>query len=183
MTLHDAIARFARHLQANSCSVHTVRSYACDLRSLERFLEGGMPVKRITVHALNAFLTSNDAKMSVSGKPKGQGAINRLRAVLRSFFRWLFEAGQIQTNPAATLRVRSYRQPTPKMLADADRKKLLDGMCASADPFALRDQTIVELMLGTGIRLAEAVSLDVGDIDLAAGAITINPKGYRKKPQ
>jgi len=180
MTLHDAISRFTRHLQANGCSPHTVRSYACDLRGLERFLEGGIPVKQVSAHALATFLTSPDALHSASGKPKGPGAVNRLRAVLCSFFRWLVETGQIRNNPAATLRVRSYRQPAPKMLLDTDRNTLLTAMEESHDPLALRDRAIVELMLGTGIRLAEAVALDVGDVDLASGAITIHPKGGGK---
>jgi len=48
MTLHDAISRFTRHLQASGFSPHTGRSYACDLRGLERFLGGGIPVQRIS---------------------------------------------------------------------------------------------------------------------------------------
>ena len=59
---------------------------------------------------------------------------NRLRAVLRSFFRWLVETGHIRSNPAATLRVRSYCQPAPKMLMDTDRMTLLTAMEESHDP-------------------------------------------------
>ena len=153
MTLHDAISRFTRQLRTNACSPHTVGSYACDLRALERFLEGGIPVKHISAHALAAFLTSPDALCSASGRPKGPGAVNRLRAVLRSFFRWLIETGHIRSNPAATLRVRSHRQPAPRMLADPDRKKLLAMLGASDDPLALRDRVIkVERHLAIGSR-------------------------------
>ena len=59
MKLDVAIDQFMQHLEANGCSVHTVRSYRSDLRALERFYGGSRPpVGRITPTDLSAFLTS-----------------------------------------------------------------------------------------------------------------------------
>ena len=49
MDMAKAIDHFTLHLKANGCSVHTVRSYACDLRKLERFCRRKrLRVERIT---------------------------------------------------------------------------------------------------------------------------------------
>jgi len=177
MILRNVLSRFTRHLQAQGCSIHTVRSYACDLRKLGQFLGGNVPVSRIRPDDLSRFLTSNKALLSDDGTPKSPGAVNRMRAVLRSFFRWLVETGQLRTNAASTLRVRVYRPPVPRMLTEKEQETLLATMHASDDPLTLRDLTLVELMLGTGIRLAEVVALDLADVDLVLGRIAIRPKG------
>ena len=177
MTLHAATRRFLRHLEANGCSRHTVRSYACDLRGLAQYSGARKSVKAITAHDLTRVLTSDEARLTKSGLPKGPGAMNRMRSVLRSFFRWLIETGQVSRNPAATLRTNAYKKPVPKTLDERDRRKLLRALETSRDPLAVRDRVLVELMLATGVRLAEAVSLDADDLDLKNRTMTICPKG------
>jgi integrase/recombinase XerC len=177
LTLHDARQRFIRHLQAQSCSPHTVRSYDCDLRKLERFANRATRIAHIGPDDLNAFLTSDDALVGPHGERVAAGTVNRVRAVLRSFFGWLVEAGHLKRSPATTLRVRNLRRPAPDVLAQADQERLVAAMKDSDDPLAMRDRALVELMLGTGIRLGEAVGLDADDVDLDTGQITIQPKG------
>jgi integrase/recombinase XerC len=177
LTLHDARQRFIRHLEAQSCSPHTIRSYDCDLRKLERFANRATRIAGIGPDDLNAFLTSDHALVGPRGERVAPGTVNRVRAVLRSFFGWLVEAGHLERSPATTLRVRNLRRPAPDVLAEADQEKLVAAMKDSDDDLALRDRALVELMLGTGIRLGEAVGLDAEDVDLDAGQITIRPKG------
>jgi len=176
MTLSTATTRFLRHLEANGCSRHTVRSYRCDLAKLGRFVGERKPVRSITAHDLARFLTSDVATRTASNQPKGPGTMNRMRSVLRSFFRFLVETGAVTRNPAASLRANGYRKPVPQTLSDRDQRRLLKTLECSDDPLACRDLAIVELLLATGVRLSEAAALDVDDIDLRSGTMTIHVK-------
>ncbi len=178
MRLGAAIDGFLQYLEGNGCSVHTVRSYLSDLRSLLCFYGGNRtPVDRIAPAHLSKFLTSPCALVGPTGRPRSPGALNRLRAVLRSFFRWLHETGHIRSNPACALRVRSLR-PTPPVVVDRhEERRLLETMRRSDDALAHRDRVMVEVLSGTGIRIGELVGLDVGDVNLRAALLTIRAKG------
>lgn len=178
MRLDLAIERFVQHLEANGCSVHTVRSYRSDLRSLQRFYDGSRtPVDRITAANLSEFLTSPSALVGPMGTVRSPGAVNRLRAVLRSFFRWLHDTGQIRSNPACALRVRSLRPRPPVVLDRREERRLLEALRRSDDVLASRDRVMVEVLSGTGIRIGELVGLDICDVDLRATRLTIRAKG------
>jgi len=164
------------HLKAQECSVHTVRSYTCDLRALGRCVGQKTGVASISANALNRFLTSKHARIGPSEKPRSPAALNRLRAVLRSFFGWLHRTGQIQRNPACCLRVHVYRPPAPALLTERELGKLLTVMNASGDPNAPRDRLIVQLLAGTGIRISEPAGLDVADVDVAGQKLRVRTK-------
>ncbi len=88
--VEKATSEFLAHLEANGCSVHTVRSYRCDLGKLERFLAGKVrAVGRVQAGDLTRFLNRQAEAIGPGGRKPSQGAQNRLRAVLRSFFGWL----------------------------------------------------------------------------------------------
>jgi len=178
MRLGAAIDGFLQQLEANGCSVHTVRSYRSDLRSLQRFYGSNRtPLNRIAPAHLSEFLTSPCALVGPTGRLRSPGALNRLRAVLRSFFRWLHETRQIGSNPACALRVRSLRPMPPAVIDRRDERRLFAAMRDSDDDLANRDRVMVEVLSGTGIRIAELVGLDVGDVNLRAAQLTIRAKG------
>lgn len=87
MTVREATRRFLRHLEANDCSRHTVRSYCCDLEKLCGFLGDRKSVKAIIAHDLTRFLTSDDARLTSTGRPKGPGARDRADAPVRAILR------------------------------------------------------------------------------------------------
>ncbi len=180
MEIARTVEGFEAHLRANGCSIHTVRSYLHDLRLLARWLRrtrGPSLVERITPHHLDRFLTSEEALFTSTGHSRGPGALGRMRAVLRSFFRWLESTGQIRFNPAASLRVGRYSPPVPQTLSPSNEKALLAAMAAENSPATVRDRAMVALLLGTGMRISEAVGLDLGDIDLRSRTVTILTKG------
>ena len=178
MTLDDAIAHYLRHLAANGCSMHTVRSYRFDLCVLSRFLGArGDNVAFITPADLDAFLTAPGALTRPDGARRAPSTVNRTRATLRSFFRYLQEAGVIGTHPARALRVRQLDAPPPVLLGKTQQSRLLDAIKRSGDPLAPRDAAIVETLLGTGLRIEEVVGLDVHDLDLSGRTLAVSTKG------
>jgi integrase/recombinase XerC len=70
--------------------------------------------------------------------------------------------------------------PPPRALSDADREALLARLAAAEGPLARRDETLVRLLLGSGLRIGSAVGLDVGDVDLDRGELAVRrTKGDR----
>ena len=167
MRIAEAMEGFEAHLRANGCSIHTVRSYLHDLGLLASWLQRSRApsgMAHIGPHHLDRFLTSEEALFTVTGHPRGPGGLGRMRAVLRSFFRWLASTGQTRFNPAASLRVGHYSPPIPHVLGKHDEEALFEAMASVIDAAALRDRAIVGLLLGTGMRVSEAMSLNAGDL-------------------
>ena len=84
---------------------------------------------------------------------------------IRRFFAWLCRSGTIPANPAADLDLpRKQTQHLPKFLSEKEIQSLL-AIPNTADPFGLRNRTILELLYATGIRRSELTNLDHGDYD------------------
>ncbi len=73
--------------------------------------------------------------------------------------------------------LRRLPRTTPSFLTEAEKRRLCKELRGRTSELAVRDRLIVELFLGTGIRLRELVDLDVGDVDLDAKHLRIRAKG------
>jgi len=138
-------------------------------------------VGRIRPRHLDRFLTSQEALFTAAGHPRGPGAMGRMRAVLRSFFRWLASTGRIRFNPAASLRAGRYSPPLPHTLRPRDEEVLFTAMTFEESPGTLQDGAIVGLLLGTGMRVSEAVGLNLANVDLRTRTVAIRTKGGHRQ--
>jgi len=101
----------------------------------------------------------------------------RALTALRSFCRFLAEAGQLASDPTVGLSVRVPRQEK-RVLATGQVARLLR---ASLDvppdswrrPIALRDRALLELLYGLALRRSEACAARVGDLDLTRGELLV----------
>ena len=103
-------------------------------------------------------------------------SINRSKSALRSFFRFLTDSGYLKNNPARLIKSAPCSQKPPTILTRSEVRHLLSAIQKQKTPLAVRDGLMFRLMLGTGIRLASLVGLNVGDVDLAVGTVRINGK-------
>lgn len=168
MELQDAIDAFLVQLRADGRSPHTINQYA---RHLRAFPPGGL--EAITPATVAAFMNGEAARTRPDGTPKRATSVNALRSSLRAFFAYAHAAGWTTTNPARLLRRARTGTPPPRALSDADREALLAKLAAEEGPLARRDEMLVRLLLGAGLRIGSAVGLDVGDVDLERGELTI----------
>ena len=176
MRLSHAIEQFTTYLQANRRSPHTISCYRRDLAGLERFA-GDAVIAALTADLLHAFVVSDAVQLKPDGTARAAVTVNRCKAALRSFGHWLERNRHVDGNPAATLEIRRTGRQSPSTLSDTERKRMLREVGARKGEAAARDRVILDLLLGTGIRLAELVGLDTGDIDLDGKRITIRAKG------
>ena len=173
-----AIAAFVRHLERErNASPHTVRAYGEDLAQFTSYLErelGRAPRPDDVDHLLvRGFL----ADLHQRGLRKSSSA--RKLAGLRSFFRYLCREGRLAANPARGLSAPRQEQRIPAVLDEAQVASLLEMPGDGAA--ALRGRAILELLYGTGIRCAEAVALDVHELDLGARMVRVLGKGRKER--
>jgi integrase/recombinase XerC len=156
---------FLRHLRgARGVSRHTARAYDSDLRKFVAFLGGeeAIPAGRVDVPTLRRYL----ARLAGSNYAKSSAA--RALACLRSFFEYLERRGLVSANPARSMRNPRRERRLPDVLDEREVERLLDAAGRSGF-LGKRDRAILETIYSGGLRVSEAVGLDVADATLDQG--------------
>lgn len=112
--------------------------------------------------------------------------IARRAASLRRYFAWLRRRGLVATDPAAGLSAPKGEARLPRVLRpDELRAMLSPADSSSADDRAgalhARDDAVVELLYGSGVRVAELVGLDVADVELGRARMSVRGKGSKTR--
>ena len=178
--LEQAVAAFGGRLAAEGRSPNTISAYLRDLRQLTSVLlerHPSLTLGRVTSALLDEALTSPALVNSAAGTPRSPASLHRFKAAVRSFFAWAEETGQVAENPARSVTLRRLPRTTPSFLTEAEKRRLLKKLRGRSSKIARRDRVIMELFLGTGIRLQELVDLDVDDVDLDAKHLRVRAKG------
>lgn len=181
MQLSEALAAFVLQLEADGRSIHTRRQYQRHLRLLGSWLAAnGIPAElgAITTGVVARFLVSDQARKTVDGAAKLATSTNALRTSVRVFFQFAELAGMVERSPGMLVRRARCGEPPPRALSDLEVERLLE-VAAKGEA---RDELLVRLLLGTGLRLGEALALEVEDIDLGRGEIRVRKaKGDRPR--
>jgi site-specific recombinase XerD len=116
--------------------------------------------------------------------------ISRRASALRRYFRWLMRAGHIGRDPTAGLTAPKGEARLPRVLRPDELRDLLDpdpadpareGAGTTGGAVALRDTALLELLYGSGLRVAEAAALDVDEVDLGRGRVVVWGKGGKQR--
>lgn len=150
----------------------TVDAYRRDLRALAAYLQ--KPVGRATLEELETYT----AQLRADGL--SSATIARRTAAARSFFRHQQLLGARDDNPAAGVRLPRRPKPLPKTLSPGEAERLIEA-AAGTQPRALRDQALVELLYGAGLRVSEAVGLEKAGVDLGDRLVRVVGKGDKER--
>ena len=165
----------------------TVKAYRCDiLQFIDWLTVRGLTFNR---EAMRKHLVHLNAKFSAS-------TVRRKLASLRAWTNWLKRERLISASPFEDLEV-NVRQPLllPRTIGLADLRRILEpgetgrkGKQSKPrkgawqkNAIALRDQTVLELLTATGIRVSELCSLDVESIDLSTQQLRVFGKGSKER--
>ncbi|NHI16896.1 tyrosine recombinase XerC [Microbacterium excoecariae] len=178
MLLSAAIEAFVSHLTGvRRLSSATARAYRADLRDLCEAV-GDTPVAEVDVEDLREWLwraaTRGDARSTLA----------RRTSSARGLFRWLLDEGRIPVDPTARLVTPKKGRPLPRVAPADGLAAVLDDAAARAaagGPLALRDHAMLELLYGSGIRVAELCGLDRGDIDAGRRTARVTGKGDKDR--
>jgi integrase/recombinase XerC len=169
-------------------SPHSVAAYRRDLASFLRFLtdhRGHAP----GLDDLRGIERGDFRGWLARSSERGLAAASNARAIsaLKSLFRFLAKRGLVENAALGTLRPPRLPRPVPKALSAAEAQDVVDeaGIYASSPWIALRDRALFMLLYGAGLRIAEALSLNRGDLPSgAARAMTelvVTGKGSKQR--
>lgn len=170
---------FCRRLQAQARSPHTIAAYRRDLLLVARTLESirpGVGIDALTPGRLDEALADPAITNTADGE-RSAASLHRLKAALKAFFAWATDTGLCAENPARMIRLKRLARKPPVFLTLSEKRRLLKELKGHTAPHDRRDRVMIEVLLGTGIRLSELVGLDVDDVDLDAKHLRVQAKG------
>ncbi len=169
---------FIRFLQIEKrYSEHTVIAYKHELELFQSFLEReGLTVAEIVYRDLRHYF----AQMVESGK--NASSVNRSMSSLRTYFKFLQREECIVKNPMTLIKALKTAKKLPVVVEKEKLVRLLDQMEQEQDGFeSCRDYMVMELLFGTGIRLAELLKIKEQDIDFFNKNILILGKRNKER--
>ena len=179
LDLTGATEAFCARLSAEGRSPATIAAYRRDLALVARVageLAPGIVCREVTVGLLDEVFSAGAVTESERG-PRSAASLHRMKAAVRAFFAWAVEVGVVDDNPARSIRMHRLPRKLPVFLTTAEKKRLLKELKGRTDFSTLRDRAMIEVLLGTGIRLGELAALDMDDIDLDAKHLRVRAKG------
>ena len=162
--------RVERRLAAN-----TVESYARDLGRLAAFAgREGCSISGLSRPQLEAFVRH---LLSEGLAPRSAA---RAVASTRGFYRFLVREGRLQASPAEDLQGGRPWPALPRYLTPDEVDRLISQPDIGT-PLGLRDQTMLEVLYATGLRVSELVGLKAADINVSGGYLTTTGKGDKQR--
>jgi site-specific recombinase XerD len=155
------------YMEDQGLSQHTIKAFSADLRLLTNYLPADRSLGAITTPDLLNFL---DWMQSGRGVPCSPKTLSRRITSIKAFFRWLHSNGVLLLDPAEKVPQKSVISPIPEVLTSQEFQSVLE----TADNFRHRPRpdarpyTLVALLLYTGIKKGECVSISPNHIELDA---------------
>jgi len=180
-TVNEASDAFLSHLGFKRRSKGTVAQYAPVLRALNTRV-GGRDVDKVSTRDLEAFIAQwiDDFEIR-NGREPSDSALKNTVVTLKSFFKYLHDYGlRTGLNPTLAIDPPEVTQKQNDWLRTDEDEALLRA------PISPDEAIIIWFIRWTGLRISEALSLTVADVDLLEGNIYVRksktPRGIRAVP-
>ena len=171
----DEIARYEEYLvREKHASQNTVSSYLRDISQFADYLQArGPELLEVTAETVQSYM---DWMLS---RGKSAASVTRFLASVKSFYNFQIFSGKVKANPAKGVAAAKAERKYPKILTSKEVDLFLEQpQCVDAKGY--RDRAMLELLYATGIRVSELITLDLEDLNLAAGFIHCSSKGKER---
>lgn len=184
--LSRAIGAFEPYMESRGFTENTQQAFRLDMELLSDYLGPDKTLGDISTGSLNAFLKWMESGRGIPCSPK---TLERRITTLKVFFGWLAEEGFLSRDIAAPLIHRTVSAPLPDVLTDAEVDAILEVTeghyrgVGDEEPDA-RPHLLFTLVLHTGIKKGECVSIHLNHLDLADAdhpAVWIRYKDARRR--
>jgi site-specific recombinase XerD len=145
-TMPNLINEFLNDLTRRGYSFNTIKAYRHALKLLESYELDG--------------ITTSDLMNELSNDEWEASTVSARQAAIKSFFKWLEDAGKIEYNPADGLGCVRQKEALPRPIPENDLSIVLD----TAKKLPLTPRVYFFLLTDLGIRADEGLSLDINDI-------------------
>ena len=181
MIIDEALSLFSGHQYSQNRSELTVAAYQTDLVQFFSFAarELGLESEKLTVELIDVYIVRSFLGV-LADHGLARKSMARKLAALRSFFKFLCRKEILQINPVQRVASPKLGRKLPNFLY-LDQ---MDGLLHASDCSNIlgsRDQVIMELLYGSGLRVSELVGLDRENLDLEIGLIRVLGKGSKER--
>jgi integrase/recombinase XerD len=172
----DYIREYLSYLRVEKgLAANSIDAYDRDLAKLKEWTDkNGLDLLAIKRNDLREWL------IDLSGKMLSENSKRRLLSSLRGFYKFMMFEGHLKDNPAENLDSPQKSFYLPKFLNQAEVELLLSQPDVSTET-GLRDRAILELLYSSGLRVSEAVNIQIKDIYLDGGILTTTGKGSKTR--
>jgi integrase/recombinase XerC len=165
-------------------AVKTVETYGRDIAGFLGFLSNHIGEEPTAVTLQN--LRAADVRAWLAHEAKnGAGNATRSKKLsgVTTFFKYLHKRNGIETTALALITRPRAKRPLPRALTQTDAKLITTDIGDATDTAALqaRDAALMCLLYGAGLRINEALSLNVGDVPRIEGAMRVTGKGNKQR--
>ena len=174
----EVVNFFLQHLQVERrLSPLTLRSYEIDLLQFLDFLAPeNLLVSQIKSQTIRAWL------VALSNQGIQNRSINRKLATLRTFYKYLQRCGDVTDNPMQTIRMVKTSKSLPTYLRESEMEQVFAQQEIPKNTFEeVRDQLVLMLLYGTGMRLAELIQLTHQQVNLSAKTLRVIGKRNKER--
>ena len=182
MKLTDAVDRFLLWLaDQRNASEMTVKSYSLDWQDFFAYLEdeenkimSDTEIGDIDVLMIRRYT------YSLSRRNMSRNTVHRRLAAMKSFYKYLLKQEWISENPMDQIPLPKREKRLPRFLSQDDMVKVLEHPDISTES-GCRDQAIMEVLYGAGLRVGELAALTLDSINLSTSFIRVMGKGGRER--
>jgi integrase/recombinase XerD len=184
----NALAQYQRehlaHLQALNFSPCTIRQSRYCVGVFLRWLEERHRLESpecLRARHLQAWQKQLAERTNLKGQPLKARSINKHVETVKGFLKYLAETGLVAKHLAAVLQC--VKEPfflPGSVLPHEQMRKLLDNVCPDT-PDGYRLRTMLEVLYSSGIRVAELLGLNLGDVDFKNGTARVLGKGRKER--
>ena len=148
---------------------NTEISYRRDLNNMIHFFENSdiNSVKNITFTNINSYI------LYMEKQGKSPSSVSRNISCMRSFFRYLLNKGEIQTDPTMMVTMPKVEKKQPEVVS-ANTMEMLIKAPSAKDAKGIRDKAMIQLLYATGMRVSELIRLSLEDLNMDMRYVTLH---------
>ncbi|AEF85172.1 integrase/recombinase XerD [Treponema primitia ZAS-2] len=166
----------SRLLALEHRSLLTAQTYCFEAKRFLEWLEtAGLKVETVDSLSISRYLEERRERDGIDSRSTAKAI-----SALRSFFRYIGDEGLRDDNPASILEPPRRSKRLPELLSQEGVENVL-AMADPENPRGLRDRAIFELIYSSGLRISEAVSLNIRDLYFPEGIARVRGKGNRER--
>lgn len=174
--MENSLSVFLAQLEARGMSDNTIKAYRSDLSDLLEFLSDTK--QELTLDALRDWMW----RQSEAGATKS--TLARKTSSAKAFTEFLFERGNLASDPGLRLRAPKLERTLPKVASEKSLAEVfskLGELAQDQNPSSLRDLCAFELLYATGMRVSELAGLNIADIDYSRKLLKVTGKGNKQR--
>lgn len=176
--MEELVIEYVAYLSSEKMkSKNTIEAYRSDILNYLYYLENHIAIKSIndvnTEHILDYLKYLKKLGYSSTSS-------SRELSALKSFHKFLYLEHYTTSNPAITISAPKIDKKLPTVLSVDEVMRLL-SILNTDTPYNARNQAMIEVMYGTGLRVSELVNLKLNELHLTSKMISTTGKGSKER--